>query len=762
VGAVLGSFCAGFLLIPFLGKENGLRLVTGIQMLTALVLAAYLLLANRQNKLTLVPIGALVVLGLVLCVHFPSWNRTALAVGRYQRMEEINDDVQGTGWIEALWRGPRILAQKDIGKVVYYGDGIGGFTTVLKTQDVFGNVVYSLVNSGKADASSRVDMPTQTLLAHFPMLFHKYPKTVMVLGLASGITAGETLCYPIDRLDVLEISPEVVVASRFFDTWNNNVLADPRTELIIQDARAHLQLTKRRYDVIISEPSNPWMAGLASLFTREFFSLIRDKLTDTGIFCQWLHSYQMDWDSFALVGRTFSEVFSNCLLVSAAPSGVGYDYLLIGFKGTEHLSLAAAERNLPSVRQSKNINLADVRLLYRLIVSEDLGRLFGVGPVNTDGHPRLEFSAPKLMYQSDRNIAINIEAGKQLRPETASVVGQVTTDAEAQIDFAIFALSVYAPFPEMVDLSAVTPAQKERFYDLIEQYCLKTPVDYSAFKDEELTHRCRLVQIQAIEANIGTISDHEKLGLSYFYLADLCYNENMLDKCIEYYKKYLEFGPDRSEAHYNMAQALITQGRLGEAVAQLNKSLELSPGSAKAQSSLGYAFASMNKLDEAEVHFKEALRLEPTLETARTNLGLAFFRQGKFDDAIRQYTEALQTNPDSANLHRHLASAYLSENKLDEAVEHYNEALRLEPESADTHYNLGHVFARMGRFDAAVRHFEEVLRISPDYPDAEKALRIARRMQQRISASPDVNHSQAQRGEEGKKDKKEHIISPEQ
>jgi spermidine synthase len=722
VGAVLGSFCAGFFLIPFLGKENSLRLVTGVQMLTALVLAAYLLLANKQNKLTLAPIGALVVLGLALCVYFPSWNRTALSIGRYHRMEEIIEDVQGTGWVEALWRGSRILGRKDIGRVVYYGDGIGGFTTVLKAQDVFGNVNYSLVNSGKADASSRVDMPTQTLLAHFPMIFYHNPKSVMVLGLASGITAGETLYYPIEKLDVLEISPEVVAASRFFDAWNNNVLSDPRTELIIQDARAHLQLTRRRYDVIISEPSNPWMAGLASLFTREFFGLIRDRLTDTGIFCQWLHSYQMDWNSFALVGRTFSEVFPNCLLVSASPSGVGYDYLLIGLKDTEYLSPAAAERNLPFIQRSKNVKIADAKLLYRLIVSEDSGKLFGVGTVNTDSRPSLEFAAPKLMYQSDETIAKNIDGGKQLRPETASVVGQVTTDVESQIDFAVFALSVYAPFPEMVDLSNATAAQKERFYGLIEQYCIRTPVNYSALKDEELTHRCRLIQIQTIEANIGAITDREKLGPSYFYLADLCYNENILDKCIEYYKKYLEFGPDRSEVHYNMAQALITLGRNQEAIEQLNKALELSPGSAKAHSSLGYTFASMNKLDEAVVHFKEALRLEPKLETARTNLGLAFFRQGKLDDAISQYTEALQTNPDSAKLHRHLASAFLSENKLDKAVEHYNEALRLEPESADTHNSLGAVFVRRGELDKAAEQFTKALEIKPDFVEARNNL----------------------------------------
>ena len=110
-------------------------------------------------------------------------------------------------------------------------------------------------------------------------------------------------------------------------------------QLIIQDGRAHLELTRRKYDVIISEPSNPWMAGLATLFTKEFMNLARNKLKNNGIYVQWIHSYQMDWPTFSLVGRTFSSVFPNSILVSTDPRGeLGPDFLLIGFNGKKHLS----------------------------------------------------------------------------------------------------------------------------------------------------------------------------------------------------------------------------------------------------------------------------------------------------------------------------------------------------------------------------------------------------------------------------------------
>jgi spermidine synthase len=231
---------------------------------------------------------------------------------------------------------------------------------------------------------------------------------------------------------------------------------------MIQDGRAHLQLTRQRYDVIISEPSNPWMAGLAALFTRDFFALAKDRLNDDGLFVQFMHSYQMDWPTFALVGRTFASVFPNSLLVLSDPSGHGGDYLLVGLKGKTGLSLEYAEQKLAHVRKSKIVSLTDPRLLYRLIVSEDLQSLFGRGSMNTDNRPRLEFAAPRLMHQDDLEISKKVRAHRPigLRPETKKIIRQVTANADSRIDFAAYALSLFAPFRDMVDLSNVTPLQK--------------------------------------------------------------------------------------------------------------------------------------------------------------------------------------------------------------------------------------------------------------------------------------------------------------
>ena len=327
-----------------------------------------------------------------------------LSKGKYHRYKE-SDRLKNNGWLKTLFHGSEIFADYDISKLVYFSDSIGGFTAVIKDFNINEILKYYIYNSGKPDASSDVsDMRTQTLLAHFPMLFHQSPGQIMVIGLASGITAGEILYYPIDHLDVIDINSKMVAASNFFASYNNNVLSNLKTELIIQDARAHAGLTRRKYDVIISEPSNPWMAGLSALFTYEFFDLVRSRLNEDGIFAQWIHSYQMDWDNFALIGRSFAKVFPNSILVNLHPNVSYGDLLLVGYNGEKIFDEDTADQNFHYAEQSINLTLADYKSFIDLIVNEDLESLFGKGPINTDNYPKLEFSAPKLLHTDDEMI----------------------------------------------------------------------------------------------------------------------------------------------------------------------------------------------------------------------------------------------------------------------------------------------------------------------------------------------------------------------
>ncbi|UCC44595.1 MAG: fused MFS/spermidine synthase, partial [Candidatus Zixiibacteriota bacterium] len=413
VGAVLGSFCAGFVLLPLLGKENGLSLLVGLQLVAALAVGTIIYRSSVGSRWRWVRLVIPVLIGLTALVQYPRWNRQLLSKGQYHQF--THPERLNLGWWESLVSGTAQFSRYETGReLVYFGDGVGGFTTVFKiAEDALGNVKYSLLNSGKVDASTGGrDMRTQTMLAHFPMLFHDNPADVLVLGLASGITGGEILHYPVEKLDVIEINQQVVAASNFFIPWNNDLLADERTRLIIQDGRAHLALTDQTYDVVVSEPSNPWMAGLAALFTLDFFDDVKNRLKDDGIFVQWLHAYQMDWATLAMVGRTFTRAFPNSILMMPRFAGVGGDCFLIGFKGAPRLDPNTAGEKIKYARKSDNITLGDHRMLYSFIIHENLMAFFGDGPINTDNRPRLEFAAPRQQYTTDQSLMQRLRSGR--------------------------------------------------------------------------------------------------------------------------------------------------------------------------------------------------------------------------------------------------------------------------------------------------------------------------------------------------------------
>src|SRR5262249_15502203 len=142
------------------------------------------------------------------------------------------------------------------------------------------------------------------------LLLHPEPKTVLIIGLGSGVTAGAVARHPGERIDVIEIEPAMVRAAGFFAHEHGDVLRDPRLHLIIADARQVLQSTAARYDVIISEPSNPWIGGIATLFSQEFFALARQKLKPGGVMLQWTPGYSLVPDDLQMIVKTFRTAFA--------------------------------------------------------------------------------------------------------------------------------------------------------------------------------------------------------------------------------------------------------------------------------------------------------------------------------------------------------------------------------------------------------------------------------------------------------------------
>ena len=674
IGALLGAFSAGFILIPLLGKENSLSLVIGIQLLTVLVIVGLLYPQGEKSRIRLILLGS-GILGLLLTFAFPHWDRQQLATGKYYRFSSYSDALKNASWWDALMKLPRDFMPNISGtEVVFYGDGIGGFTTVEKDIDPFGKPQYVLYNSGKADASSESDMATQTMLAHLPLLFHPQPKNVMILGLASGVTAGEALFYDLDRLDILEISEQVVEASDFFSETNSDVLSHPATNLIIQDGRAHLELTDQIYDVITSEPSNPWMAGLANLFTEEFFRLTKSRLNWDGVFIQWLPSYQMDWTTFSMIGRTFTKVFPNSLLMKSFIGG--NDYLLVGFNGLKQLSLENGFKNLPRLQKSPNLVVEDPRILYRLIVSDNLPALFGSGPGHTDDHPILEFMAPQRMHLVDKTVERTLAARRTLGDEINDVMREVL-DVEGQLKFARFMLSVYSPFPDMVDLSEATEEQKAEYAEMLMAYSANNAVqNYDMFDSMGL--RDTVVQMQIAQLAQKLPSLPNRLA-SFFILANAHAELGEFDESIKYCRQIIEMGSDPIEANLNLGLFCMNAGRNEEAIAAYQTVLALDPKHSHAQNNLGTLFEQAGDKGRARNSYEAAIRIDPGLAMAHFNLARLQMGTGAIDSALQSYSQTIHLDPEYVPAYYRISQIYQMSGDIEKAIATLEELLKIRP-----------------------------------------------------------------------------------
>lgn len=689
IGALLGSFTAGFMLIPLLGKENSLSLVVAIQLLTVLVVGGLFVPEQKIARTRLIVLTS--VFGLLLTLVFPNWDRQQLATGKYYRFSSVADMLENTSWWDVFVKHPSELMPNVSGtEIVFYGDGIGGFTTVEKDVDPLGKAQYVLYNSGKADASSESDMSTQAMLAHLPLLFHPDPESMMILGLASGVTAGEALYHDLDRLDILEISEQVVEASHFFSESNSNFLSHPSTNLIIQDGRAHLELSDQQYDVISSEPSNPWMAGLANLFTEEFFKLVKNRLSWDGIFIQWLPSYQMDWTTFSMIGRTFTKVFPNSLLMKSFIGG--NDYLLVGFNGLKQLPLENGYKNLHLLQKSPNLTMEDPRLMYRLIVSDNLQSLFGSGPGHSDDRPALEFLAPQRMHLVDASVERMLSSRRTLSDEIIEVM-QSVLDVDGQLKFARFMLSVYSPFEDMVDLTTASDAQKTEYVDMLIEYASNNALnDYDMYESMGLRDSVLHLQIDLLTEKLPSLPNRLS---SFFILANAHAELGDFDEAIKYCRQIIQMGSDPIEAHLNLGLFCMNAGRNEEAIAAYQQVLELSPNHSQAHNNLGTLYEQSGQKPLAKTSYERALKYSPELAIAHFNLARLHMSSGVIDSALISFKRTIEIDPEYIPAYLRISQLHQMTGEVDKAISILESLLRISPNHREAQVQIKNLTTQM-------------------------------------------------------------------
>jgi len=374
IGAVFGSLVAGFALVPAFGLQNSFRLLAIGNLLMAGILMIFFRSRLRGNLAT----AATLALGIFITALPLDWDEALMNSGVYCYAAKY----AAMGGID------EILAQERILETIEGRD-----TTVAVHESLDGRFRIFTVN-GKTDGGTGSDMATQILVGHLPMLMHPAPEETLVIGLGTGITLKGLSHYVAERVDCVEISSEVVAAERYFSDFNGQALSDPKVRLLVNDGRNHLFANERLYDVIISEPSNPWQSGNANLFTYEFYQLAKSRLTDSGVFSQWIGLYDITPENLKIAINTLLNVFPHVqafqagsdLILLATTTPRSFDY--------QRLQSMLAQPSLQRVFAPLGIHSpGDIIARHYLYGSKSLERFVAGATINSDDRPILEYSA---------------------------------------------------------------------------------------------------------------------------------------------------------------------------------------------------------------------------------------------------------------------------------------------------------------------------------------------------------------------------------
>jgi spermidine synthase len=589
---------------------------------------------------------------LVITTFFaPEWDRDLITSGAYKYARQFSPD-------NFDWRA---------GHLEYYREGAAGTVSVRRLAGS-----RSLAIDGKVDASNGADMLTQRLLGLLPTLLHLEPRAALVIGLGSGVTADAVLASgEVRHVDVLEISPEVAEASAYFTRENHDVLKRPGVRLIVGDGRSHLRLSSQEYDVIISEPSNPWMAGVAALFTREFFEAARARLSSGGVFCQWSHTYEISEQDLRSIVRTFSSVFPDGTMWLV---GEG-DLLLIGSDAAD-LSQGMATI-AQRVQEAVPAMLADVGVpqgaapfvLLSLYAGgpRELARLGSGARIQTDDRMPLEFTAARAMYAPPPGNAARlraIAASAALPAGAATIVQNARAEDWIARGDATLRAEAFAVAHESFRRAAAIDSQSARalrgsgdaaasLQQMVEETdWLKT---VAAADPGNVAVRVELSHAMATlgdpEAGIAAALDAvridsrrpEPLEQLASILADVGDVARLTPVADELVTRF----PMRQEGRYYRAAARFLAGRSADAERELRILLGADPRHAKGHNLLGAVCAAMRNHDCARAAFINAQKLDPRDASVYVNLGYLSLDTGDPTAAVEYFREALVIDPTS-------------------------------------------------------------------------------------------------------------------
>ncbi|MDZ8117922.1 fused MFS/spermidine synthase [Pontiella agarivorans] len=557
IGAALGAAFGGFVLLPNLGMQVSLTVLAFLILGVGLALC----LTTGKGRITqVVSISLAVAMVAFFIIKPPVWDKKVIASGPY--FGPWNYISNGKVTIREQLSGHRQL---------YYNEGITSTISVVKDSNE--DLMYCSQGKVEADTSER-SMMLQRMMGHLPMLFHPDPQRAVNIGLGAGVTFGAVSCYPAEHLEVVEFEPSVVNIARVWGERNHNVIDKPNVKVTINDGRNHLFVGGEPYDVITSDPFEPVMAGAANLYTVDFFKLAKSRLAEGGIMAQYLPLYELSYEDYSMIMRSFGEVFPDALVFFT-----GFDSIMLGGKGDVALKLPVAKEKfeIPEVRQS----LADVGFtkpemllsMYVARLSDDV-HLFKEGKLNTDNHPYVEFSAPKSTFH-------------------------YTPDENQQT-----LLENYSPMPDFL-LKSLTDEQKKIVTDSHEAMRMTLEANLFRAKDDYKNNIQLLMKAAELAPENPVVAN--ELGSSLLISAASVAAGGHLQQAILQYELVLKYKPDEFLAYYKLAELGMQVQDYVRVQKYVNEGLRKFPGAPMLMGLRGRIKGTFGDLDAAIIDLKTAI-----------------------------------------------------------------------------------------------------------------------------------------------------------
>jgi spermidine synthase len=416
LGAIAGALAFSVLLVGWMGTQRSQQILIGVSAAAAAIALVPSLLRRGDAASSAGPLaGALVMggIGLSACLAYfvPATPGELIAHGR--RLP------QRTGYYKLLFQGEGLNSSV---AVTQMGDGVRNFHV-----------------SGKIEASSEPqDMRLQRMLGHIPALVHPAPKTVLVVGCGAGVTAGSFVMYPtVERIVICELEPLIPkVVAEHFSAENYGVVKHKKVEVVYDDARHYILTTREKFDVITSDPINPWVKGAATLYTREYFELCKSRLNEGGVITQWVPLYESSLAAVKSELATFFDVFPEGTVWSNDVDGRGYDVVLLGQLGRAKIDVDAMQERcgrtdyFPVDESLLQVGFrSPIDLLSTFAgTAADLKPWLADAEINRDRNLRLQYLAG-LAAHDYQEAAIYNEMLKHCRwPESLFVANPETTE----------------------------------------------------------------------------------------------------------------------------------------------------------------------------------------------------------------------------------------------------------------------------------------------------------------------------------------------